>query len=70
MEYVEESVKTVLLMILVVWSLVTWFILAIPSSAVLQVKEHRHIAVVYMENNNTEFQKELNLLVKKYTKEG
>jgi hypothetical protein len=61
--YIEDIVFTTL----IIWTAFTTFLLFGPAVAVLQIGAHRHVVVAYAESNNTEFQKELNLLVRKYT---
>lgn len=64
---VQDYINDIVFIILLIWTAFTTFLLFGPTVAVFQIKEHTHVAVVHMENNNTEFQKELNLLVKRYT---
>ena len=65
----KDVIESILLSILTIWSLFTFVILIVASATILQIGEHRHIIVVYTENNNTELQQEFKKLVEKYTKE-
>ena len=65
----KDVIESILLSILTIWSLFTFVILIVASVTVLQIGEHRHIVVVYTENNNTQLQEDFKNLVEKYTKE-
>ena len=63
--YLKESLCT----ILVIWFFWSFMLIFLPSAVVLQFGEHRHIVVLYTENNNTKLHKELTAIADKYIKD-
>ena len=63
----ENYVKELFCTLMVIWSLFSIALLFIPSAAVLNIGETRHIAVICTEHNSTEVQKQLSNVVDRYT---
>jgi len=61
--------EDIVIAFLIVWALWSSTLIFLPSAAVLQLGDHRHITVIYSEDNNTQIQKELSAIAEKYTKD-